>query len=74
MKENLVNPSAGKSPALMCLERKGKTMTIRHIYTFTNAQEAHVFAHKYSKIWFITSPIRDGNEWYIIRYITILEK
>lgn len=46
-------------------------MTIVHIYTFSNAQEAFIFSKKYSKIWFITSPIQDPDGWHITRYITI---
>lgn len=47
-------------------------MTIQHTYNFNTAQEAILFAQKYSKIWFITSPIQGQNGWQVIRYITFI--
>lgn len=47
-------------------------MTIQHTYIFTDHSEAIIFARKYSKIWFITSPIQHDGGWHILRYITLL--
>jgi hypothetical protein len=44
-------------------------MTIKKTYSFITFAEARSFSKKYSKIWFVTSPIQSSDGWNVIRFI-----